>query len=143
MAVLQGEYAVGVIPRESSRVAWYFLRHGGEITCKMTGRRRRTELMARVCMEVPSHLQDFSKCHTVADDAISWNSIYYSDSSNLAAELEMGDTIPQLSIPPIPILPHDWVPCNSDTILRSRDVFWGAWNIWSICAIREVVFQGW
>ena len=24
------------------------------------------------------HLQDFSKCHPVADDAISWNRIYYS-----------------------------------------------------------------
>jgi len=27
---------------------------------------------------------DFSKCHAMADDATSWNSIYYSDRSNLA-----------------------------------------------------------
>ena len=41
VAVLQGEYAVGHIPRESSRVAWYFLRHGGEI---ITGRLRRSDV---------------------------------------------------------------------------------------------------
>jgi len=29
------------IPRESSRVAWYFLRHGGDITCEITGRKCR------------------------------------------------------------------------------------------------------
>jgi len=40
VAVLQGDSAVGHIPRESSRVAWYFLRHGGEITCEITDRRR-------------------------------------------------------------------------------------------------------
>ena len=43
VAVLQGEYAVGHLPRESSRVAWYFLRHGGEITCEISGRRRRSD----------------------------------------------------------------------------------------------------
>ena len=30
---------------------------------------------------------DFSKCHAVADDATSWNSIHYSDRSNLAVEI--------------------------------------------------------
>jgi len=40
VVVLRGDSAVGHIPRESSRVAWYFLRHGGEITCEITGRRR-------------------------------------------------------------------------------------------------------
>jgi len=34
VAVLQGDSALGYIPRESSRVAWYFLRHGGEINGK-------------------------------------------------------------------------------------------------------------
>ena len=27
------------------------------------------------------------KCHAVADDATSWNSIYYNDRSNLAVEI--------------------------------------------------------
>ena len=44
VAVLQGEYAMGHIPRESSSVAWYFLRHGGQITCEITGRRRRSDV---------------------------------------------------------------------------------------------------
>ena len=44
---VQGEYAVGHIPRESSRVAWYFLRDGGEITCEITGRRKGRMLMVR------------------------------------------------------------------------------------------------
>ena len=30
---------------------------------------------------------DFSKCHAAADDATSWNSIYYSHRSNLAIEI--------------------------------------------------------
>jgi len=30
VAVLQGDSAVGYMPRESSKVAWYFLRHGGD-----------------------------------------------------------------------------------------------------------------
>lgn len=33
---------VGHIPREFSRIACYFLTHGGEITCEVTGRRRRS-----------------------------------------------------------------------------------------------------
>ena len=40
VAVLQGDSGVGCIPQESSRVAWYFLSHGGEITCEITGRQR-------------------------------------------------------------------------------------------------------
>jgi len=35
VAVLQGDSTVGYIPRESSRITWYFLRHGGEITCEV------------------------------------------------------------------------------------------------------------
>jgi len=48
VAVLQGDSAVGYIPRESSRVAWYFLRHGGEITSEITGRRRRSDVDGKV-----------------------------------------------------------------------------------------------
>ena len=31
------------------------------------------------------------------------------------------------------------VPCNSDMILSSSDVVWCTWNMWNICAVREVV----
>ena len=31
---------VGHAPREMSRTFWYFLRHGGEIECKITGHRK-------------------------------------------------------------------------------------------------------
>ena len=31
---------VGHLPREQSRVLWYFLDHGGIIRCEITGRRR-------------------------------------------------------------------------------------------------------
>ena len=62
--------------------------------------------------------------------------------------LEMGDTILQLAIPPIPILPHA-VPILGSlqaTLIRHLAhvmYFWCTWNMWNICAIREVVFQGW
>jgi len=52
VAVLQGDSAVGYIPRESSRVALYFLRHGGEITCEITGRWRGSNFDAKG-LEVP------------------------------------------------------------------------------------------
>jgi len=52
VAVLHGEYCAGHIPRESSRVAWHFLRHGGEITCKITGRWR-SDIDGKA-LEVPS-----------------------------------------------------------------------------------------
>ena len=32
---------VGHAPREISRTFWYFLRHGGEIECEITGKRKR------------------------------------------------------------------------------------------------------
>jgi len=35
------------------------------------------------------------------------------------------------------------IPYNSGMILSSRDVFWCTWNMWNICAVREVVFQVW
>jgi len=49
VVVLQGDSAVGHIPRESSRVAWYFLRHGHgeEVTCEITGIRRRSDVDAK------------------------------------------------------------------------------------------------
>ena len=40
---------VGNVPREFLRVFWHFLRHGGTITCGVTGRRKRCE-----GLEIPS-----------------------------------------------------------------------------------------
>ena len=44
-----------------------------------------------------------------------------------------------ITVPPIPILPHEvsyLVPRKSNTILNSCYVFWCTWNIWNICAVR-------
>ena len=38
------QVTVGHVPRSISRVCWYFIQHDGEITCKVTGRRRRSDL---------------------------------------------------------------------------------------------------
>ena len=47
VAIMKDENTVGHIPREISKVAWYFLQHGGEITCEISGRR------GPVFLEVP------------------------------------------------------------------------------------------
>ena len=36
------EQTVGHMPREHSRLSWYFLKHGGQIICEVTGRRSST-----------------------------------------------------------------------------------------------------
>ena len=36
---------VGHIPREISKIAWHFIGHDGEITCRITGRRQRSVLL--------------------------------------------------------------------------------------------------
>ena len=41
VVVVFDSYVVGHLPREYSRIAWYFLQHGGMISCEITGRRRR------------------------------------------------------------------------------------------------------
>lgn len=43
---------VGHVPREFSRLFWYFLEKGGEITCQITGNRRRSPL-AQGGLEIP------------------------------------------------------------------------------------------
>lgn len=40
IAVILDDNLVGHLPREFSRVAFYFLQHGGRITCEITGSRR-------------------------------------------------------------------------------------------------------
>ena len=37
------QVTVGHVPRSISRVCWYFIQHDGEITCKITGERRRSD----------------------------------------------------------------------------------------------------
>ena len=41
VSVMKGGAIVGHIPRELSRAYWYFIRHGGTISCEVTGSRKR------------------------------------------------------------------------------------------------------
>ena len=52
IAVAKGSNTVGHIPREISKVAWYFLQHGGEITCEISGRRKLSSIPGKG-LEVP------------------------------------------------------------------------------------------
>ena len=47
----QGE-TVGHMPREISTTSWFFLRHGGNISCEITGRGRRSPIPGKG-LEVP------------------------------------------------------------------------------------------
>ena len=40
VAVRKNGVIVGHVPRSFSRVSWFFLRHGGDITCRITGKRK-------------------------------------------------------------------------------------------------------
>lgn len=40
----KGETIIGHVPRELSRIFWYFLENDGEIFCIIVGNRRRSEL---------------------------------------------------------------------------------------------------
>ena len=40
VAVMKNGKIVGHVPRSISRVSWYFLSHGGDITCRITGKRK-------------------------------------------------------------------------------------------------------
>ena len=54
------EVTVGHVPRSISRMCWYFIQHDGEITCKVTGRRRRSDL-PQGGMEVPCEYKFIGK----------------------------------------------------------------------------------
>ena len=41
VSVMKGDAIVGHVPRELSRAYWYFIRHGGTISCEVTGSRKR------------------------------------------------------------------------------------------------------
>ena len=53
--VIKNNEIVGHLPREYSRILWYFIAHGGKICVKVTGRRRHCK---QLCggMEIPCRL---------------------------------------------------------------------------------------
>ena len=48
ISVMKDSAIVGHVPQELSRAYWYFIRHGGTISCEVTGSRQRG-----VGLEVP------------------------------------------------------------------------------------------
>ena len=54
------EVTVRHVPRNISRMCWYFIQHNGEITCKITGRRRQSNL-PQGSMEVPCEYKFIGK----------------------------------------------------------------------------------
>ena len=40
--------SVGHVPREISKISWFFLWHGGDISCEVVGRRRRSPILGTV-----------------------------------------------------------------------------------------------
>ena len=52
VAVKKDKITVGHIPKDISRLAKFFIVHGGTITCKITGKRQRSKL-SRGGLEVP------------------------------------------------------------------------------------------
>ena len=40
VSVIKEDTIVGHVPRENSRVVWYFLEHDGAVTCEVTDRRK-------------------------------------------------------------------------------------------------------
>ena len=40
ISVIKDGNIVGHVPREASRIVWYFIEHGGSIDCRITGRRK-------------------------------------------------------------------------------------------------------
>ena len=55
VAVKKEGLMVGHLPREVSKLCWFFIRRGGTITCRVTGRRRRSRL-EQGGLEIPCDL---------------------------------------------------------------------------------------
>ena len=55
VAVRKERLTVGHLPRELSKFCWFFIRRSGTITCRVTGRRRRSRL-DQGGMEIPCDL---------------------------------------------------------------------------------------
>ena len=45
VALTNDDETVGHVPREQSKILWYFLSHGGKVTAEVTGRRRWSPLL--------------------------------------------------------------------------------------------------
>ena len=58
VAVMNGRLIVGHVPHEISAVCYLFLRRGGTISCKVTGRRRYSADLAQGGLETP----DICRC---------------------------------------------------------------------------------
>ena len=56
MKVIKGDETVGHLPREFSRIAWYFLGRSGEISVEKIGRRRHCKQLCEG-MEIPCQLE--------------------------------------------------------------------------------------
>jgi hypothetical protein len=56
VAVVKSRQTVGHVPKKISSVCSLFLQHGGSITCKVTGRRRRSEDLTQGGLEIPCTL---------------------------------------------------------------------------------------
>lgn len=54
------EIIVGHVPRDISRICWYFLQNDGEITCEVTGSRRHSALL-QGGMEIPCRYKFIGK----------------------------------------------------------------------------------
>ena len=53
--VVKDNQTVGHLPRDYSRILWYFITRGGKICLEVTGRRRRSKQLCRG-MEIPCRL---------------------------------------------------------------------------------------
>ena len=49
------------MPREISKISWFFLWHGGDISCEVVGRRRRSPILGTVSVgHVPREISKIS-----------------------------------------------------------------------------------
>ena len=56
VAVKKDDEIVSHLPRKLSHVCWIFLRRGGTITCKVSGRRRYSNDLPQGGVEIPCYL---------------------------------------------------------------------------------------
>ncbi len=45
VAIINNDLIVGHVPRELSQIFWFFIERGGEISCRIMGRRQRSPLL--------------------------------------------------------------------------------------------------
>ena len=69
VAVLKASTVVGHVPREISRICWFFLRRGGQITCSITGHRRFGNGLEVPCVYIfrSSCSRDITKLETLME----------------------------------------------------------------------------